>query len=205
MAEVNKGHMATLMTTTFIGGGFGIGWWFYGVTSAPDVAIALRVVGIVVLVGVVAWAMSLRRHAVRLPDPTGDAKNPFGKRYGIAVLLMVVAIFAGSRVLTDVLDKPEATATWILFCVGVHFIPFTKIFGSARFRTMALLLSGVAVLAAVLGLSGLAWAWPAVTGFGGAIVMWGTVIASLRDSSRRDHPTGQRFTPMNAASRAVNR
>ncbi|RSM86582.1 hypothetical protein DMH04_13100 [Kibdelosporangium aridum] len=182
MAEFSKGHMATLMATTFIGGGFGIGWWFYGVTSAPDAAmIVLRVVGIAVLVGLVVWAMSLRRHGGRLPDPSGDAKNPFGKQYGIAVLLMVVAIFAGSRVLTAVLDKPEASATWILFCVGVHFIPFTKIFGSTRFRTMALLLCAVAVLAAALGLSGLAWAWPVVTGFGGAIVMWGTVIASLRN------------------------
>ncbi|MCE7002927.1 hypothetical protein LWC34_08785 [Kibdelosporangium philippinense] len=172
--------MATLMATTFISCGFGIGWWFYGVTSAPEQATILRIVGIAILIGLVAWVMSLRRHGGQLPDPGEGAKNPFGKQYGIAVLLMVVAIFAGSRVLTGLLGKPEAVATWILFCVGVHFIPFTKIFGSTRFRTMALLLCGVAILATVLGSSGQPLAWPAVTGFGGAIVMWGTVIASLR-------------------------
>ncbi|CAM3896359.1 DUF7010 domain-containing protein [Kibdelosporangium persicum] len=183
MAEFTKGHMATLMTANFIGIGFGLGWWFYGVTSVPDVATALRVAGIVALLGLVVWTLRIGRRAGDLPAASG--KSPFGRAYGIAVLVMLVAIFAGSRVLSAVLDKPEAVATWVLFVVGAHFVPFVKIFGSQRYMTMALLLCGVAVLAAVLGLSGLSWAWAAVTGFGGAIVMWGTVIAALADGAKK--------------------
>ncbi|MDX8055706.1 hypothetical protein SK571_40555 [Lentzea sp. BCCO 10_0798] len=49
----------------------------------------------------------------------------------IAVLLMVVAILAGSRVLA-VLELPQAVPAWLLFAVGAHFVPFAKIFGSGR-------------------------------------------------------------------------
>lgn len=185
MAGFTKAHMGTLMMTSFIGSGFGVGWWLYGATAVPGAAATMvRVAGIAILLGLVAWTMRLRRHGGDLPDPGATSgRNPFGKQYGIAVLLMVVAIFAGSRVLTAVLDKPEATATWILFCVGVHFIPFVQIFGSDRFLVMAVLECGVAVLAAALGLAGLTWAWAGVTGFGGAIVMWGTVVVALRAGS----------------------
>jgi hypothetical protein len=183
-AEFTKGHMATLMISSMIGTGFGFGWWFYGVTSAPDAAVVLRVVGVALLAGLSAWAFRIGRSGGALPAGEGGS-SPFGKQYGIAVVLMIVAIFAGSRLLTAVFDLPEATATWVLFCVGAHFVPFAKLFGSSRFLLMAGLLCGVAVLAAVLGLAGLGWAWVAVTGFGGAAVLWGTVVAGLRDGTKQ--------------------
>jgi hypothetical protein len=179
MTEFIKGHMATLMTSSLIGIGFGIGWWFYGVTAAPGAATVLRIVGVVVLVALLAWAFSLARRGGALPAGEGRGASPFGRKYAIAVVLMVIAIFAGTRVLTGVLDVPEAGGTWVLFCVGAHFIPFAKLFGSNRFLVMAWLLCGVAALAAVLGFAGFGWAWAAVTGFGGAAVLWSTVVAAL--------------------------
>jgi hypothetical protein len=182
--EFTKGHMVALMITSIVGTGFGTGWWFYGVTSAPDAATVLRIVGVAILVGLSAWAFRIGRSGRALPDGERES-SPFGKTYGIAVVLMIVAIFAGSRVLSAVVELPEATATWVLFCIGAHFFPFAKLFGSNRFLVMAGLLCGVAVLAAVLGLAGLPWAWAAVTGFGGAVVMWGAVAATLLDGTRQ--------------------
>jgi hypothetical protein len=115
-----------------------------------------------------------------LPAGGGREASPFGKKYGIAVLLMVVGIFAGSRLLT-VLDLPQVVPAWVLFVVGAHFVPFVKLFGSTRFLLLAALLCGAAVLAVVLGAAGLEWAWRLVPGFGGAAVLWGTVVAGLLD------------------------
>lgn len=36
---------------------------------------------------------------------------------------MVVLIFAGARVLTGVLDRPELVLPWVVFVVGEHFVP----------------------------------------------------------------------------------
>ncbi|QFU90985.1 hypothetical protein [Amycolatopsis sp. YIM 10] len=180
-----KGHMATLMTTALISIGFGMGWWFYGVTSAPDAATPLRIAGVVLCVALLAWTFSLGRRGRELPAGEGRGSSPFGRTYWIAVVVMVVAIFAGTRVLTAVLDLPQAGGTWVLFCVGAHFVPFAKLFGSTRFLVMVWLLCGIAVLAAVLGLAGLAWAWAAVTGFGAATVMWGMITAALLDGTKQ--------------------
>ncbi|MFJ8959712.1 hypothetical protein ACIRG5_10000 [Lentzea sp. NPDC102401] len=181
--QFTKGHVITLMITSLIGVGFGAGWWFSGTAAVSGGGIVLMALGLVIAVGLVGWVFRFGRSARQLPAGGGRGASPFGKTYGIAVLLMVVAIFAGSRLLT-VLDLPQAVPVWVLFVVGAHFAPFAKLFGSNRFLLLAALLCGVSVLAAGLGAAGLEWAWRLVPGFGGAAVLWGTVVAGLLDGQK---------------------
>ncbi|ONF62384.1 DUF7010 family protein [Amycolatopsis keratiniphila] len=178
-ARFTKGHLITLLISSAIGVGFGAGWWFFGASSVADGSTPLVVVGIVAVLGLVGWLVLTARHGAGLPAGDGREESPFGKRYGIAVLLMLVGIFAGSRVLSAVFEVPEAVPAWVLFVVGLHFLPFAKLFGSRRFLVLSALLCAVAVLAAVLAIAGWAAAWQLVPGFGGAVVLWGTVAAGL--------------------------
>lgn len=180
--QFTKGHVITLMITSLIGVGFGTGWWFSGATAVPG-GVVLMILGAVIAAGLAGWVFRFGRLGGQLPPGGGRESSPFGRTYGIAVLLMVVAIFAGSRLLT-VLDLPQAVPAWVLFVVGLHFAPFAKLFGSSRFLLLAALLCGIGVLAVVLGAAGLEQAWRLVPGFGGAIVLWGTVVAGLLDGRK---------------------
>ncbi|MFI6099222.1 hypothetical protein ACIA8G_27025 [Lentzea sp. NPDC051213] len=181
--QFTKGHVITLMITSLIGVGFGAGWWFSGVAAVSGGGTVLVVLGVVIAVGLAGWVFRFGRFSGQLPPGGGRADSPFGRTYGLAVLLMVVAIFAGSRLLT-VLDLPQAVPAWVLFVVGAHFAPFAKLFGSNRYLLLAALLCGVGVLAVGLGAAGLEWAWRLVPGFGGAAVLWGTVVAGLLDGQK---------------------
>ncbi|MGK4592753.1 DUF7010 family protein [Amycolatopsis sp. w19] len=178
-APFTKGHLITLLISSAIGVGFGAGWWFFGASSVGDGSTPLVVVGIVAVLGLVGWLVVTARRGAGLPAGGGREESPFGKHYGIAVLLMLVGIFAGARVLSAVFEVPEAVPAWVLFVVGLHFLPFAKLFGSRRFLVLSALLCAVAVLAAVLAIAGWAAAWQLVPGFGGAVVLWGTVAAGL--------------------------
>ncbi len=184
MAEFTRGHLVALAISASIGVGFGAGWWFSAVSVAPDAAPALRLVGVGVLIALFGWIFLTVRRGRTLPPGEGREDSPFGKRYGIAVAVMVVAIFAGSRLFVAVYDFPEAVPAWILLAVGLHFIPFARFFDSNRFLLLAGLLCAVAVLAVVLGAAGVTWAWRAVPGFGGALVLWAIAADSLRDGTK---------------------
>ncbi|MER7857835.1 hypothetical protein ABTX61_01920 [Amycolatopsis japonica] len=178
-ARFTKGHLITLLISSAIGVGFGAGWWFFGASSVGDGSTPLVVVGIVAVLGLVGWLVLTARRGAGLPAGGGREESPFGKQYGIAVLLMLVGIFAGARVFSAVFELPEAVPAWVLFVVGLHFLPFAKLFGSRRFLVLSALLCAVAVLATVLAIAGWAAAWQLVPGFGGAVVLWGTVAAGL--------------------------
>ncbi|MEU3765310.1 hypothetical protein AB0E55_09655 [Amycolatopsis keratiniphila] len=178
-ARFTKGHLITLLISSAIGVGFGAGWWFFGASSVDGGSTPLVVVGIVAVLGLVGWLALTARRGAGLPAGAGREESPFGKRYGIAVLLMLVGIFAGSRVLSAVFEVPEAVPAWVLFVVGLHFLPFAKLFGSRRFLVLSALLCVVAVLAPVLAIAGWAASWQLLPGFGGAVVLWGTVAAGL--------------------------
>lgn len=181
--QFTKGHVITLVITSLIGVGFGTGWWFSGATALSSGSTVFAVLGVVIALGLAGWAFRFGRFAGRLPAGGGRAGSPFGTKYRIAVLLMVVGIFAGSRLMA-VLELPQAVPAWVLFVVGLHFAPFAKLFGSTRFLLLAALLCGTAVLAVVLGAAGAEWAWRLVPGFGGAAVLWGTVVAGLVDGHK---------------------
>ena len=115
---------------------FGTGWWFSAATAVSGGGVVLMVLGVVIAVGLAGWVLRFGRFGGQLPPGGGRESSPFGTRYGIAVLLMVVGIFAGSRLLTG-LDLPQAVPAWVLFVVGLHFAPFVKLFGSSRFLWLA--------------------------------------------------------------------
>lgn len=171
------------MITSLIGIGFGVGWWFSGVAAVASGSAALATPAIAIALVLTGWVVRFGRSGRALPPGGGRSDSPFGRGYGIAVLAMLVAIFAGSRLLAT-LGVPEATPAWVLFAVGAHFAPFAKLFGSARYLVLAAALCGTAVLAAVLGAAGPEWAWRLVPGFGGAAVLWATVVAGLLDGRR---------------------
>ena len=181
--QFTKGHVITLMITSLTGVGFGAGWWFSGASALSSGGTIFLVLGVVIALGLAGWVFHFGRSGGGLPPGGGRGESPFGQKYGIAVLLMVVGIFAGSRLLT-VLELPQAVPAWVLFVVGAHFAPFAKLFGSNRYLLLAALLCGVGVLAVVLGAAGLEWAWRLVPGFGGAAVLWGTVVAGLLDGRK---------------------
>lgn len=182
--QFSKGHVITLMITSLIGVAFGAGWWFSGAAALSGGGGVVMVVGAVVAVGLVAWVFRFGRFARLLPAGGGRADSPFGAKYGIAVLLAVAAIFAGSRLLT-VFELPQAVPAWVLFVVGAHFVPFAKLFGSNRYLLLAAMLCGAGVFAFVLGVAGLERAWRLVPGFDGAAVLWGTVVLGLLDGQKR--------------------
>ncbi|ANN15233.1 hypothetical protein SD37_05900 [Amycolatopsis orientalis] len=181
--QFTKGHLITLLISSAIGVGFGAGWWFFGASSAGSAP--LVVVGVVAVLALAGWLALTARRGAGLPSGGGREESPFGKQYGIAVLLMLVGIFAGARVLSAVFEVPEAVPAWVLFVVGLHFLPFAKLFGSRRFLVLSALLCAVAVLAAVLAIVGWAAAWQLVPGFGGAVVLWATVAAGLLAADRQ--------------------
>ncbi|MFJ8911002.1 DUF7010 family protein [Amycolatopsis sp. NPDC102389] len=183
--QFTKGHLVTLLISSAIGVGFGAGWWFFGASSVSGGSMPLVVAGVAAVLGLAGWLALAARRGAGLPAGGGREESPFGKRYGIAVLLMLVGIFAGARVLSAVFEVPEAVPAWVLFVVGLHFLPFAKLFGSRRFLVLSALLCAVAVLAAVSALAGWASAWQLVPGFGGAMVLWGTVVAGLLSTSRQ--------------------
>lgn len=186
--QFTKGHLITLLISSAIGVGFGAGWWFFGASSVPSGSTPLVVVGVVAVLGLAGWLVLTARRGAGSPTGGGREESPFGKRYGIAVLLMLVGIFAGARVLTGVFELPEAVPAWVLFVVGLHFLPFAKLFGARRFLVLSALLCVVAVLAAVLAIAGWAAAWQLVPGFGGAVVLWATVVAGLLDRQGATSP-----------------
>jgi hypothetical protein len=183
--QFTKGHLITLLISSAIGVGFGAGWWFFGASSVPSGATPLVALGVVAVMGLAGWLVLTARRGAGLPTGGGREESPFGKQYGIAVLLMLVGIFAGARVLSAVFELPEAVPAWVLFVVGLHFLPFAKLFGSRRFLVLSALLCGVAVLAVVLAVAGWTAAWQLVPGFGGAVVLWSTVAAGLLATSRQ--------------------
>ncbi|MFE6610293.1 hypothetical protein [Amycolatopsis sp. NPDC057786] len=184
-AQFTKGHLVTLLISSAIGVGFGAGWWFFGASSVDGGSTPLVVVGVAAVLGLAGWLVLTARRGAGLPAGGGREESPFGRRYGIAVVLMLVGIFAGARVLSALFEFPEAVPAWVLFVVGLHFLPFAKLFRSRRFLVLSALLCGVAALAAVLAIAGWAAAWQLVPGFGGAAVLWATVVAGLLATDRQ--------------------
>jgi hypothetical protein len=183
--QFTKGHLVTLLISSAIGVGFGAGWWFFGATSVSNGSTPLVGSGVAVVLGLVGWLILTARRGAGLPAGGGREESPFGKRYGIAVLLMLVGIFAGARVLSAVFELPEAVPAWVLFVVGLHFLPFAKLFGSRRFLVLSVSLCVAAVIAAVLAVAGWKAAWQLVPGFGGAVILWATVVTGLLDAARQ--------------------
>jgi hypothetical protein len=72
----------------------------------------------------------------RRPGPTGGVRRSlFGWKYWLVVAIEAVALFAGTRILTD-LGHPELGVAWVAVVVGTHFFALARIFGLARFHVL---------------------------------------------------------------------
>ena len=71
------------------------------------------------------------------------------RTYGISVAAMVLAIPLGATIITNVLDRPNAVLVWVVFVVGVHFLPLAHAFHLPVFRWLSASLVVVSVVGAV--------------------------------------------------------
>lgn len=121
--------------------------------SLVPLSLVLRVAGGLVFVATIWWAVIRSRGVDDGPPPRSAMRV-----YAISVVVEVVAIVVGAQILGRGLHRPELSLVWVVFVVGVHFIPFSRAFGLPRFAVLgvALMLTAVAgglvtVLATPLG------------------------------------------------------
>lgn len=108
----------------------------------------------------------------RIPVRPTLATDPGARKvYWIAVVAEVVLILAGMFVLPRT-GNSAYVSTWVLFVVGIHFLPFVRPFNAPILRYTALACIVVAAVALWAGLAGWAPA-PTVAGAGGGIVLLG--------------------------------
>lgn len=93
-----------------------------------------------------------------------------GVELGVAVLGVIVLSLTGTE---------EFISPWILAVVGVHFVPMARLFGIGLLTAAGIVLTVVAILAAVVG--GVTTVLPsAIAGGLGGLVMLGFGAASLQ-------------------------
>jgi hypothetical protein len=129
-----------------VAGAMWLGWAQQGPPAGWSVPLAVASgLGVVVAVfgGVLAWR---RRH--------GDSAmaEPRGRRtYYRVVGIESLAIAVGSMLLA-ITGHSDYIAVWILFVVGVHFVPLGRLFRIRSLVVVGVALIPVSVVAAVIGL-----------------------------------------------------
>lgn len=176
-------QLRALLQGCVIGTAFGVGWWMYGSSQLPGTArLVMVLVGVIAAVALLAICVRfLRAYRRRSGSGTGG-RSPFGRRYVIAVAAMVVAIVVGSLLLRA-LGWEQAQAAWILVCVGLHFLAFSRIFQHGTFTVLAVALVAVAIVGGVVGALGASAGWTVVVGFGAAGCLWAHVIIGLMNAA----------------------
>ncbi|MEO7070706.1 MAG: hypothetical protein ABI131_09475 [Nostocoides sp.] len=97
----------------------------------------------------IIWFVVLRGAEV---DPVSPSRAAL-RTYGISVAAMVVAIPLGATIITNVLDRPNAVLVWVVFVVGVHFLPFAHAFHLPVFHWLSASLVAVSVVGTVPALT----------------------------------------------------
>lgn len=119
-----------------------------------------RIAGVVGFAAAV-WFAVIRGSEVAQTPPSRAAL----RTYGLSVAAMIVALPVGAALITNVLQKPNATPVWVVFVVGAHFLPFARAFQLPVFMWLSLSLVFVSVVGAVPSLaynSGTAAGWTGV-------------------------------------------
>lgn len=121
--------------------------------------------GLGALVAVAALLLTLRNKtgASVMRDPTT------AKRYGRTVGIEVGAILIGAAALI-LASNPSYVAAWVLFVVGVHFVPLARLFRIPSLAVAGVLVALVGVIAAILGIAQVVLP-SAVAGGGGGLLM----------------------------------
>ncbi|WP_225728705.1 MULTISPECIES: hypothetical protein [unclassified Nocardia] len=113
--------------------------------------------------------------------PADDARRPDRRAlriYWLAVAIEVLAIVVGAQVLARGFHRADLTVPWVVFVVGVHFLPFAATFGAPLFRWLAWSLIVVAIAGA--GLSAVLSTGPSWTGVAAGVVLLGFAVAGAR-------------------------
>jgi len=93
----------------------------------------------------IIWFVVMRGPEVDRVTPSRSAL----RTYGISVAAMVVAIPVGATIITTTWDRPNAVLVWVVFVVGVHFLPFAQAFHLPVFRWLSASLVLVSLAGAV--------------------------------------------------------
>lgn len=112
--------------------------------GAVPASLLWRVLGVVGFFAVV-WFVVIRGPLVHQPQPSRSAL----RTYGICVVAEVAAIPLGALFLRNVLERPNAVPVWVVFVVGVHFLPFARAFGLPVFGWLGAALIAIAVVGAI--------------------------------------------------------
>jgi hypothetical protein len=179
---------------TLIGATFGLVFVVVNAGSLPaGVALALRTVAVLALVGLVAYLFirpPLSSTADRTPRAAGMG---FTRGYWWVVIAEVVAIYAGLMVITRVFDAPEANVAWIALVVGVHFAGLAIIWKQPVFHWLGAALAACGVIGLLLAVMGApSSAIDVVAGVVPGFLLLGS--AWLRSLDRHRHLPGQRAT-----------
>jgi hypothetical protein len=119
---------------------------------------AIRLSGIAIFAGVLWYSVIRTRRWPSGPRPTATSF----RIYWASVIGEVIAIPVGAQVLVRLLHQPVLTPTWVVFVVGVHFLPFAHAFATPLFTGLGVALITVAVVGGAAALEagprGAGWA-----------------------------------------------
>lgn len=125
-----------------IGGLIGaVGGLSFVLSNAGELPVSMlwRVLGVFGFVTAVGLMLAKAPAAPPVPAPRAL------RTYWLCVLGEVLAIPAGAAVLRA-LGHVDLVPAWVVLVVGVHFLPFATAFKVPMFRTLGLVLVGIAVL-----------------------------------------------------------
>jgi hypothetical protein len=114
--------------------------------------------------GVLVW--------LRRGGPSAMNEPETRRRYFWIVGIEVGAILVGVALLA-VIGRSAYLSAWILFVVGVHFVPLARLFGTPGLTVAGVLLAVAAVVAAVVGATGAALPSTVAGAIGGIVMLVG--------------------------------
>lgn len=131
--------------------------------------------GLGVLLALASVAVMLKRKDGSAMS-TRAGRRTYGITVGVELAVAVIGVVALS-----VTGAEQFISPWILAVVGVHFIPMARLFGIRLLTAAGIVLTVVAIVAAVIG--GLTTVLPsALAGGLGGLVMLGFGVASLQQA-----------------------
>lgn len=159
--------------------------WVNSEALPPVVRVPLVLIALVALVAILVLSVrSYRRQRVRgarasdefdvAPEPAAEGspagRSPFGRAYWIVVGVEAVALFGGSRLVTE-LGYPELGVAWVAVVVGTHFFALARVFRLARFHLLGAIVTALGLAGFALRLLGLIDAIALVSGAASGFVL----------------------------------